>query len=129
MATIHREFEIHAAPEDAWAAIRDVGRINEFITFLGQVTVEGDRRTCALGDQGTLREVILSVDDDRRRVAYTIVESPFNFEHHSASMQIAPNGGSGARFIWTTDVKPDGAVPPLSEAIDKAVESLKDKLR
>lgn len=129
MATIHREFEISATPDKAWAALRDVGRINEFITFLGEVTVEGDRRTCALGDQGKLDELILSVDDERRRLAYAILESPFNFEYHSASMQIAANGGSGSRFIWTTDVKPDDVVPALSEAIDRAVESLKTTLR
>lgn len=46
MATIHREFEIKAAPDSAWAALRDVGRINTLITFLGEVRVDGDRRTC-----------------------------------------------------------------------------------
>jgi hypothetical protein len=40
-------------------------------------------------------------------------------------MQVVPNGGSGARFIWTTDVKPDAVVPALSQAIDGAIESLK----
>jgi hypothetical protein len=67
MATIHREFEIDTTPDEAWAALRDVGRINQLITFLGPVTVEGDRRTCELGGQGTLDELIVSVDDERRR--------------------------------------------------------------
>jgi hypothetical protein len=129
MATIHREFEIDAAPEKAWAALRDVGRINTLIAFLGEVKVEGDRRTCELGDQGRLDELIVSVDDERRRIAYAILDSPFNLEHHHASMQVVPNDGSGARFIWTTDVKPDGAVPDLSVAIDGAVGSLKETLR
>jgi len=128
MATIYREFEIGATPDAAWKALRDVGRIDELITFLGEVTVEGDQRTCALGDQGTLDELIVSVDDERRRIAYSIRESPFNFQHHNASMQVLPNGGSGSRFIWTTDIKPDDAVPALSEALDAAVESFKRTL-
>ena len=129
MATIHRDFPVDAPPEKAWAALRDVGRVNELITFLGEVTVEGDRRTCSLGDLGTLDELIVSVDDETRRLAYTIRESPFGFEHHHASMQITENGGSGARFLWTTDVKPDAAAAALSEAIDGAVESLRATLR
>lgn len=129
MASIHRDFEVGASPERAWAALRDAGRINELIRFLGPVTVDGDRRTCELGEQGTLEELILSVDDERRRFAYAIVASPFGFEHHSASMQILPDGGNGSRFVWTTDVKPDDAVPALSEAIDGAVESLRNTLR
>jgi carbon monoxide dehydrogenase subunit G len=125
MATIHREFQIGASPDDAWAAVREVGKINELITFLGDVTVDGDRRTCELGDQGKLDELIVSVDDGRRRVAYSIVESPFDFAHHNASMQVVANGGAGSTFIWTTDVKPDEVVPALSEAIDAAIESFK----
>ena len=129
MATIHREFEITAAPDTAWARLRDVGKINELITFLGDVTLDGDRRTCELGEQGNLNELIVSVDDERRRLAYSIVESPFNMEHHHASMQVTPNGVSGARFIWITDVKPDAVVPALSQAIDGAIESFKTTLR
>lgn len=129
MATIHREFEIDAPSDKAWDALRNVGDINKLLTFLGDVTVEGDRRTCALGDQGQLDELIISVDDERRRLAYAIVDSPFNFSHHSASMQIAANGGAGSRFIWITDVKPDEAASALEPAIDAAVESFKQTLK
>jgi len=128
MATIHREFEITATPDAAWKALRDVGRVNELITFLGEVTVDGDRRTCSLGEQGVLDELIVSVDDERRRLAYSIRASPFNFEYHHASMQVVPGEGPGARFVWTSDVKPDEAVPALSEAIDGAVESFRRTL-
>ncbi len=128
MATIHREFEIESSAEKAWDAVRNVGDINKLITFLGDVTVDGDRRTCDMGEQGRLDELIISVDDDRRRLAYAIVNSPFNFLHHSASMQIAGNGGDRSRFVWITDVKPDEAASALEPAIDAAVESFKHAL-
>ena len=129
MATIHHEFQIEAAPDKAWEMLRDVGKLNQLISFLGEVTVEGDRRTCSLGEGGTLSELIVSVDDQRRRVAYSILESPFNLEHHNSSMQVEPNGGTGSKFIWTTDIKPDSAAPGLSEALDAAVESIKLALK
>ncbi len=129
MATIHREFPIAADAERAWAALRDVGAVNQLITFLGEVTVDGDRRTCEMGGHGTLDELIVSIDDERRRLAYTIQASPFDFTHHHASMQVVENGGTGATFVWTTDVKPDAVVPALSDAIDGAIDSLKQTLR
>lgn len=79
--------------EKVWSAIADVGAPNKLITFLGETTLEGDRRSCSLGDMGKLEELIVSVDDENRRVVYSIRESPFNFTHHSASMQAIPNGG------------------------------------
>lgn len=129
MASVYREFEIGVSPDEAWKALRDVGRINQLITFLGEVSVEGDVRTCSLGDQGELNELIVSVDDERRRLAYSVLESPFGFEHHNASMQVDANGNGGSRFTWITDVKPDAAVPALSEALDAAVESIRHTLK
>ncbi|MEN8374790.1 MAG: SRPBCC family protein [Gemmatimonadota bacterium] len=129
MAMILREFDIDASPDDAWAALREVGRVNELITFLGEVSIDGDTRTCELGDQGQLEELIVSAADEHRRLAYSITASPFEFEHHHASMQILPNGGQGSRFVWFSDVKPDGVAPALEQAVDAAVESFKQTLR
>jgi carbon monoxide dehydrogenase subunit G len=129
MATIHHEFPVEATPEKAWEVLRDVSKLNQLISFLGEVTVEGDQRTCSVGDGGTLSELIVSVDEERRRVAYSITESPFNMTHHHASMQVKPNGGTGSTFIWTSDLKPDSAAPGFSEVLDTAVESIKQALR
>ena len=128
MASIYRELELEASPEQAWQAIRDVGNVNKIITHLGEVTMEGDRRTCSLGDAGRLDELIVSVDDDRRRLAYSIQASPFNFSYHSASMQVTHSDGEGSRLLWITDVKPDEAVQVLEEAIDAAASSLRQNL-
>jgi carbon monoxide dehydrogenase subunit G len=128
MASIYREFEVGASPEKAWEAIRDAGNINNVITFLGEVTLDGDYRTCHLGDEGRLNELIVSVDDERRRFVYSIRESPFGFSHHSASMQIVPNNGRGSRLIWVTDIKPDEAAPAVEDVLDAAVASIKETL-
>ncbi len=127
MASIYREFDVDAPVEKVWAAIADVGAPNKLITFLGEVTLEGDRRSCQRGDMGKLEELIVSVDDENRRVVYSIRESPFNFTHHNASMQALPNGNGGTRIVWVTDVKPDEAAAP--ELVDAAVESIKEALR
>lgn len=124
MATITREITVPASPEAVWERLRDVGGINTLIDVLGEVTVEGDRRTCSLGERGTLDETILSVDDATRRVAYTIRQGPLPFEHHSASMQAIATGTGGTRFVWITDLKPDSLTPAFEEVIDGAVASI-----
>lgn len=128
MATLTREFVLDVPPDAVWRRISDVGAINQLVDFIGEVTVEGDRRTCALGDQGTLDELIVSIDPDRRRLVYSIQQSPFEFAHHSASMQAVADGDGSTRFVWTTDFKPESVAPAVEQAIDMAVESIKRTL-
>lgn len=128
MATITREFVLDVPADAVWNRISDIGAINELIDFLGEVTVEEDHRTCALDDGGTLDELIVSVDPDRQRLVYSIRQSPFGFDHHSASMQAVADGDGRTRFVWITDFKPEAAAPALEGAIDEAVASIKRAL-
>ena len=96
MATIYREVDLDTDAEEAWRQLADVGAVDKLIDYLGPVTVDGDRRSCSLGDQGELNELIVTVDHDRRRLAYSIRESPLNFTHHSASWQVRREGGKFA---------------------------------
>lgn len=127
MASVYREFDVEAPVEKVWSAISDVGAPNKLITYLGETTLEGDRRSCSLGDMGRLEELIVSVDDENRRLVYSVRESPFNLIHHSASMQALPNGDGMTRFVWVTDVKPDNAIP--GDLFDAAVASIQEALR
>ncbi|MGF1647304.1 MAG: SRPBCC family protein [Kineosporiaceae bacterium] len=125
MATILREFTVEAPAADVWEAVADIGAVDRLIDFLGEVTVDGDIRSCQLGDAGALRELIVSVDHDLRRVAYSIQASPFGFTHHHASMQVTPVDDGASRFTWITDVAPDALAGAVTEPVDTAVESIK----
>jgi len=127
MATIIRRIPITTGVEQAWAAIADPERVNEILTFLGPVTVTGNRRSCSLDDQGTLEELLVSADADQRRVAYAIVSSPFGFVHHHASMEIVDDP-SGVTFVWTTDFLPDELRPAIEPVIDLGVASIEQAL-
>lgn len=123
MATIIREFAIDRPPTEVWKELAEVGKVNRVIDSLGEVTLDGDTRTCALGDAGHLEELIVAVDDERMRLAYAITTSPFNLTHHHASMQVLPDG-AGSRVVWTTDLKPDEMAGAVSAPIDAAVASI-----
>ncbi len=123
MATIHREIPLHAATEQVWDKIADLGRVHAMMSFLTDASVDGDRRTCGLAMGGQLSELVLSVDDERRRLAYAIVESPFGLEFHSASMTVAATD-AGSALVWTTDVKPDGAAEQVAGLIDSELDNI-----
>lgn len=94
------------------------------MTFLGEVTLDGDRRTCSLGDLGVLDERILSVDAERRRVAYTIQTSPLGFEHHSASMSVHTDADGRTTITWITDFAPGSLAGHVEPLIDQGVASI-----
>ena len=51
-----------------------------------------------------VREYLVTVDDEARRLAYSAVEGfRLPIEHHHASFQVFPDGDR-ARFVWITAV-------------------------
>ncbi len=107
MATLFHTSYLPVSPEVAWERIAAVGKVHEIVPAIATCTVDGDRRFCTFADGAVLKERLISVDRDLMRLAYTITESPFGLEYHSAALQIVAEG-SGARLLWTTDIKPDG---------------------
>lgn len=125
MATIRKTIDINANTEAVWAKISDIGGISKLIGILADSKAEGDARVCNLAGGGTLNEAIISVDADLHRVVYSITDSPLNLSFHVASMEVEPTP-SGARFIWTTDLKPDAAsaqMEPMMEAACKDMQT------
>lgn len=122
MATITKTTYLSTGSDKVWEVVRDPSRANELITFLGEVTVDGDTRVCALGDD-VLEELIVGIDDEARRFVYSIRRSPFGFVHHQASMQAVPEG-EGTRFVWLVDFLPAEVAPDVDEALTAAVASI-----
>ncbi len=110
MASVHSEVLIEARPEDLWAALRDVGNVHRL--FRGVVTdarLEGDIRVVAFANGSVVRERVVTVDGERRRVVYASVRD--GLVHHSASMQVFAEGEGRSRFVWISDFLPDSLGP------------------
>ncbi|MFK3982417.1 SRPBCC family protein [Micromonospora sp. NPDC050397] len=129
MASITHDFAVEASVDKAWKALSDVGAVNQLITFLGPVTVDGDVRTVDMGEF-LIKELIVAVDPEQRRVAYSIKESPYELEHHHSSMQILPaaDAADGCRMVWTIDVKPDATADEMAPGVVNAVEAIRKAL-
>src|SRR3954451_7446636 len=111
MATLHKEIRIEARPEAIWDAARDVGALHTRLVpgFVVDTRLEGDARIVTFGNGMVVRELIISVDDQRRRLAWTAVGG--RTTHYNATLEVLADG-SGTRVVWTTDLLPDDMAGP-----------------
>lgn len=126
MATIHREVHIQADPEKVWSALRDVGALHTRLCpgFVVDTKMEGDDvRIVTFGNGRTARERIVNVDDERRRVAWTIVGGAF--VHYNGAAQVIALPEGGCRFTWTSDLLPNEVAPTVQAMIEAGIATVK----
>lgn len=128
MASIHKEILIDASPDEVWAAIRDYGAVHERLGpgFVVDTRLDEDARIVTFASGLVLREVLVDLDDEARRVAYTSVEG--RATHHNASMQVFPDGAGGSRLIWITDVLPHELEGFVRELVEQSAPIMKRTL-
>jgi hypothetical protein len=128
MASVRREIVV-AAPADAvWEAIRDVGAVHTRLArrFVVDTRVDGDSRLVTFANGMTVRERIVTVDDEARRLVYAVVE--WQLTHHNASFQVVPETARSCRVIWITDLLPDSLADLIIGFIDQGCEAIKQTL-
>ncbi|MFJ7496877.1 SRPBCC family protein [Streptomyces sp. NPDC097727] len=123
MATVHRDVLIDADPEEVWAAIHDWGQVHRRLApgFVVDTRVEGDVRVVTFADGTVVHELIVSLDDDARRIAYSVVGGSLDVVHHHASMQVFAEAGGRSRFVWIADVQPHILAEPIASMVDQGV--------
>lgn len=127
MATIHKEIHIDIPTDLAWSAIRDVGAVHQRLApgILVDAQLEGDSRIVKFANGLVARELIVTVDDSARRLAYASIGG--RAKHHNASMQVLPEG-NGTRFVWTTDVFPDELAESIRALVEQGTQIIKRTL-
>jgi carbon monoxide dehydrogenase subunit G len=128
MASIHREVRIAAAPEKVWAALRDVGAIHRRLApgFVTDVALEEGARVVTFGNGMVARELIVDVDDERRRLVWAVVGG--RMSHHNASAQVLEDGAGGTRFVWIADLLPHALAPAIAAMMEQGLAVIKDTL-
>ena len=127
MATIHLESTLDLSPAELWGRVRDVGAVSEMLNIIDQSSLEGDVRSCTLGDGAELSELILGIDDDHHRVAYSITHSPFPIDAHASSMQVFAAADGKSTLRWITDIKPDGLADAFGPMLAGAMTDLESR--
>src|SRR5690348_9257277 len=106
MASIRREIQTSASPEVAWDALRDVGALHTRLVpgFVVDTRMEGGDRIVTFGNGTVVREPILDISEEWRRVAWSATGG--RLTHYSASAQVLAGAGNGARVVWIADLLP-----------------------
>jgi hypothetical protein len=128
MASIHQQTTVEIDADTAWAAIRQVGEAHTlFAPVLTAARLHGDTRTVTFANGMVVRERILDVDDERKRVAYTVLDGA-GMAYHHASMQIVEAGAGRSQFVWVTDFLPAELAETLTPLIEQGTRALKRNL-
>ena len=122
MASIHSEKLVQVPAEQAWAALRDTANPHRlFAGVLTDARIDGDLRTVTFANGMVAKERIVDIDDQNRRMAYAVQGM---FDHHSASMQIYPEGATRCRFVWIADLLPNDKAAMVAELMEQGSDAL-----
>jgi carbon monoxide dehydrogenase subunit G len=128
MASLRRDIQLARDPEDVWDAIQDVGSVHDRLArgFVVDTTVErqASARVVTFANGAVVRELIVDVDHERRRIAYTAVEGPLGSTHHNASFEVLAEPGGGTLLAWVTDLLPDEVAPAVEGMMDQGVAAI-----
>src|SRR4051812_13062745 len=107
MPSIRKEILVDARPEKVWDALRDVGAVHERVApgFVVATRLEEGARVVTFGNGMVARELIVDVDDEARRLVWSVVGG--RLTHHNASVQVYPDGNGGSRLVWIADLLPN----------------------
>jgi carbon monoxide dehydrogenase subunit G len=128
MASIHREVRIQADPGTVWDALRDVGAIHQRLApgFVTDVRLEEGARVVTFGNGLVARELIVDVDDEARRLVWSVVGG--RMTHHNASAQVFPDGEGRSRFVWIADMLPHEVAPGIAAMMEQGLDVIKRTL-
>lgn len=128
MASIRREVRIDARPQTAWAALRDVGALHTRLVpgFVTDVQLEDGARIVTFGNGMVARELIVDIDDEARRLVWSVVGG--RMTHHNASAQVFPDDVGGCRFVWIADLLPNDVAPAIAAMIEQGIAVIKQTL-
>jgi hypothetical protein len=128
MASIRKEIVIGAAPEDVWAAVRDVGAIHQRLVpgFVVDCRLDGDARIVTFANGLVARERIIDIDDAACRLVWSVVEG--RPTHHNGSLQVFAEEGGRSRVVWIADLLPNDLAGPIGGMMEHGMRAMKQTL-
>jgi hypothetical protein len=129
MASIYKDISLDARPDDVWAAVRDFGAVHQRVApgFVTDCRIDGDSRIITFANGNIARELLVTMDEDRRRLVYAVVSE--RVKQHSASIQIFADGDNRSRMAWIADVLPNEIGPFIDGQMDLGALAMQKNFR
>ncbi|MEU7138733.1 SRPBCC family protein [Nocardia sp. NPDC046473] len=128
MASVKKELVIEVPAENIWAIIRDfaAGPVRMAPGYAIDCKLVGpDTRVVDFANGTTLRERLVTIDDDEQRFVYSIIGGSVTPEHNNATMQVFPLGDGRSRFVWIHDVLPAELAQAFDAGMDEGLRTFK----
>jgi hypothetical protein len=129
MATIRKTMDLPTRAEPVWDVLRDFGGLLRLAPgFIAGCTLEEDGavRLVTFGNGVQLRERLVTLDDEARRIVYTAFGG--RTTHYNAAAQVVPLEAGRCRFEWTVDLLPDALAPAIAQMMGQGMESMRSAL-
>ncbi|MEU7145918.1 SRPBCC family protein [Nocardia sp. NPDC046473] len=130
MATVQMDIDIDADADVVWKVVGDFATAPERITpgWVSACVADADVRVVTLQNGIIVRERLVAIDEERRRIVYSIIGDTVQPAHSNASMQICATGPGRSRLVWIHDVLPDELAELLYTNMSDAVHVIRETL-
>lgn len=128
MASIRKEITLAVPAEEVWDVIQDYGNVHTRLApgFVVDTKLEQGARVVTFANGLVARELIVDVDDEARRLVWSVVGSE-RLTHHNGAFQVFADG-AGARLVWTADLLPHAAKPDIAGLMEHGMAVIKRTL-
>jgi hypothetical protein len=128
MASVHHEIVIDRSPATVWDALADVGALHTRLVrgFVTGCRLEPGARVVTFANGLVARELTVSVDAGRRRIAWSVVGG--RLSHHNASAQALAEPGGACRVVWIADFLPDDHAAAIDAMVEQGLAAMKRTL-
>jgi Polyketide cyclase / dehydrase and lipid transport len=128
MATIRSEIKTAAKAEDVWSAVRDIGALHTRLVpgFVVDTKIEPGARVVTFINGVVLREPIVTLDDEARRLVWTAEGG--RARHYNAALTVSALPDGLTSIVWTADFLPDDISNYMSQAIKAGMAAMQRTL-
>lgn len=128
MASIRKEITTTASAPAVWAALRDVGALHTRLVpgFVVDTRLEAGARIVTFGNSLVVRELIVAIDEEARRVVWSAKSE--RLTHHNASAQVFVGGDGLTKVVWIADLLPNEAAAAIGLMMDQGMKAMKTTL-
>ena len=128
MASIRKEISTKANADAVWSALRDVGALHTRLVpgFVVDTRLEPGARIVTFGNGLVVRELIVDVNDEAKRVVWSVQSELMT--HHNGSAQVVEGEDGQTKVVWIADLLPDKASGPVGQMMEQGMAVMRATL-
>jgi hypothetical protein len=128
MASIRKEIMTRAKADQVWAVLRDIGALHTRLVpgFVVDTRLEPGARIVTFGNGMVVREPIVDVNDETRRVVWSAEND--RLTHYNASAQVFVDDDGRTKVVWIADLLPNDASGFVAQMMEEGMTAMKKTL-